>query len=107
MVKQRTLEDVLERRALVTDLKRNYDDAKRALEALEDAVVADLDAGLGLERGPLAAGTHEEAVRRPKWKELYTALGGPEATAAAIAATPPTIHRGLVIVDTTRRRDRA
>jgi hypothetical protein len=105
MVKQAKLAEIVAQREHVAAMKRECALAEAELAHAEDEVVRALDAGEGMEWGAFAAGIHEQAVRRPKWKVVYEALTGPAGVAEVVAATVPTIQRGLTIVDVARRRD--
>jgi hypothetical protein len=99
MVKQSLLQDILDRRSILADLRSAFEAAKADLARLEDGVIDAIEAGEGHERGPLAAGVDVDAVRRPKWKEVFVATCGEAAAAKVIQATVPTEHKKLVVLE--------
>jgi hypothetical protein len=104
MIKQTLLRDILDRRAILADLRSAFEAAKEDLERIEHEVIAAVEAGERHERGPISAGVSTEVVRRPKWKEEFVRACGAEAAERVIAATVPSEHPRLVIVE---RRPRA
>lgn len=90
LVKQRALQDIVDKRVFVKELERQVEDEKLQLRKLEANAIVALEEGANVERGVLSGLVHEKpGQRRPSWKEEYAKVAGPEEVQRVINETAP------------------
>ena len=79
-------------------VKKVHDEAKAHMDELETRLLAQLDAGGTVARGPLSLTVSSFARRVPRWKEVFIDRLGHAEAEKVTQSTPETRYRHLVVV---------
>lgn len=96
-ISQEALEAAKRLQSEADDAKRYAREVEKVYDTFAAALIAALDGGAAIAKGPRSAAVEERAAIRPHWAEVFEKWNGKEAVELVKSDTEPTITRKLVL----------